>query len=128
VIRSLKGIRVSLSYGNAFLPSSLWTTSFSDASGCGNDISYYGCIRFGDVNGDNRADLIARSKDGIHVLLSNGRQFLEDIVWYRDDFTDKAGYKAACYSTTFQCGDINGDKRLDFIFRSRHGISGAVSP
>ncbi len=128
IARGPQGILVSLSDGNGFLHSSVWSSSFSDASGCGKDVSYYGAIRLGDVNGDGKADIIARGKDGIHVLLSNGEAFLQDIIWYNVEFTDRSGWKSACYSNTLQCADFNGDRRCDFILRSRYGISGSVAP
>ncbi len=128
IARGPKGLLVCLSTGNEFRHSSLWSTSFSDASGWGNDVSYYGAIRLGDVNGDGMADIIARAKDGMHVLVSNGHSFLEDIIWYHSEFTDRSGYKFPYYSTTLQCADINGDHRCDFILRSMEGIGGAVAP
>ena len=128
IARGPKGILVSLSNGNGFQQTSLWTASFSDASGWGNDVSNYGAIHLGDVNGDGKADIIARANDGVHVLLSNGQGFMEDRIWNHSDFTDRSGSKSTHNSTTLQCGDINGDHRCDFIFRSRAGIGGAVAP
>ena len=128
IARGPKGILVSLSKGNGFQPASLWSSSFSDASGWGNDVSNYGAIRLGDVNGDGKADIIAKAKDGIHVLLSNGHAFQDDIIWYHSDFNDNPGFMAPYYSNTLQCADINGDHRCDFILRSGNGIGGAVAP
>ena len=126
IARGPKGILVSLSNGNGFRPSSLWTSSFSDASGWGYNESYYGAIRLGDVNGDGKADVIARAKDGIHVLLSNGQTFLKEIIWCKAEFMNRAGFNSPYYSTTLQCADINGDHRCDFILRSREGIGEAL--
>jgi len=128
IARGPKGILVSLSNGNGFQHASLWTASFSDASGWGNDVSNYGAIHLGDVNGDGMADIIAKANDGVHVLLSNGQNFLEDLVWNHSDFTDHSGSKSPHNNTALQCGDINGDHRCDFIFRSKNGIGGAVAP
>ena len=128
IARGPNGILVSLSNGNGFRHASLWSRSFSDASGFGNDMSYYGAIRLGDVNGDGLADIIARGKDGIHVLLSNGHAFLENLIWDHSEFSDNSGYRSPYFSTTLQCADINGDHRCDFILRSKNGIGGAVAP
>jgi peptidoglycan/xylan/chitin deacetylase (PgdA/CDA1 family) len=128
VVRGPNGLLVSLSNGNSFRRASLWSTSYSDASGWGNDESYYGAIRAGDVNGDGLADIIVRARDGMHVMLSNGHAFMQDIIWYHSSFTDRAGYKYPYYATTLQCGDINGDHRCDYILRSTDGIGGAFSP
>jgi hypothetical protein len=80
------------------------------------------------VNGDGMADIIASSKDGIHVLLSNGHAFLGDVIWHPSEFKDRAASKSPDYSSILQCADINGDQRCDFILRSRDGIGGAVAP
>lgn len=128
MVRGPNGILVSLSSGNGFQPASLWSTSFSDAGGWGNDEHFYGAIRLGDVNGDGMADIIASSKDGIHVLLSNGQAFLGDMIWHPSEFRDRAASKSPDYSSILQCADINGDQRCDFILRSRDGIGGAVAP
>jgi peptidoglycan/xylan/chitin deacetylase (PgdA/CDA1 family) len=128
IVRGPNGILVSLSTGNGFQFSSLWSSSFSDLSGWGSDPDYYGAIRVGDVNGDGMADIIARGKDGIHVLLSNGRAFMQDVLWYHSTFSDRAGYKSPYYGSTLQCADINGDHRCDYILRSLDGIGGAVAP
>jgi peptidoglycan/xylan/chitin deacetylase (PgdA/CDA1 family) len=122
IVRGPQGILVSLSNGNGFQQASLWSASFSDARGWGKDENYYGAIRLGDVNGDEMADLIIRAKDGVHVLLSNGQVFLEDMLWYHSNFTDH--YQ----NNTLQVADINGDHRSDFILRSKAGIDGAVAP
>ena len=122
IARGPKGILVSLSTGSGFQPATQWSASFSDALGWGNDESYYGAIRMGDVNGDGMADVIVRAKDGMHVLLSNGQLFLEDRNWAFSNYIDH--YQ----NSTLQCGDINGDHRCDFILRSKKGIDGAVAP
>jgi len=122
IVRGPQGILVSLSNGNGFQQSSLWSASFSDARGWGKDESFYGAIRLGDVNGDEMADLIVRAKDGVHVFLSNGQVFLEDMLWYHSNFTDH--YQ----NNTLQVADMNGDHRSDFILRSKEGIDGAVAP
>jgi hypothetical protein len=127
IVRGPKGMLVSLSTGNGFRHASLWTSSFSDASGWGNDVKYYGAIRLGDVNGDGMADIIANADDGMHVLLSSGHSFLEDIIWYHSEFKENSGSEPP-FSTTLQCADINGDHRCDFIIRSKEGIGGAVAP
>jgi peptidoglycan/xylan/chitin deacetylase (PgdA/CDA1 family) len=128
IVRGPGGLLVSISTGNAFKRALSWSTSFSDANGWGNDESNYGAIRLGDTNGDGLADIIARDRDGIHVLLSNGQSFLQDIIWYHSSFTDRAGYKSPYFATSLQCADINGDHRCDYIMRSTSGIGGAFSP
>ena len=128
IVRGPKGILVSLSNGNGFEPASIWTSYFSNESVWSTDAGYYKAIRTGDVNGDGMADIIARAKDGMHVMLSNGHRFLEDIIWYPAGSADGSDDLSPYDNTTIQCADINGDQRCDFIIRSRYGISGAVAP
>lgn len=128
IVRGPQGILVSLSNGSGFQHATLWSNLFSNSSVWGTDESYYRGIHFGDVNGDGMADIIARAKDGMHVLLSSGHSFLEDMNWYHGDATDRSGINSFYDNTTLQCADINGDHRCDFILRSRDGIGGAVAP
>ena len=128
IARGSSGVYVAKSTGSSFETATLWTSSFSDAAGYGSNISYYGTIRCGDVNGDHRADLIVRGADGIHVLLSNGSSFIHDTVWIDYDFNNIGGWLSPYYSTTIQCNDINGDGRADIIGRGNSGIKGALAP
>jgi len=122
IVRGPKGILVSLSTGDGFQTASLWSESFSNASGWINDVSADKAMRSGDVNGDGMADIMVRGRDGVHVLISTGHTFLEDRSWYQSNYTDYF------QNNTFQCADINGDHRCDFIIRSRDGVAGAVAP
>ena len=108
--------------------SELWTQAFSNSLGWGSDKAYYGTIRLADVNGDRKADIVARGAQGIHVALSTGHSFYRDKIWSDTDFKDIDGWMPPYYSTTIQCGDINGDKRADFIGRASRGITGAFAP
>jgi peptidoglycan/xylan/chitin deacetylase (PgdA/CDA1 family) len=125
--KSPRGIMVSLSTGTGFLPATLWKIDFSDVQDK-NKLSTYNSMRLGDVNGDGRADLLLRERDGIHVLLSNGHEFVHDFIWYKAGIIEQLNWNNPCYNFSFRVDDINGDQRADFIIRSLKGISGAVAP
>jgi peptidoglycan/xylan/chitin deacetylase (PgdA/CDA1 family) len=126
--RKSAGIYVALSTGSSFKPAVLWTKSFNSTVSWVNSISSYGTFRLADVNGDKRADLIVRSPKGLFVALSKGDSFYKESLWTTSNFKDQDGWRSACYATTVQCGDINGDKRADVIGRSRYGIIGVFAP
>ncbi len=67
----------------------------------------------------------------MHVALSSGTAFVADKLWenreVKGEFSDAQGWLNA-NGATLQCGDINGDKRVDFIFRGNAGIRGAFAP
>ena len=125
--KSPNGIMVALSTGTGFQNATLWKSDFSDIQDK-DKMSNYKTVRLGDVNGDNRADLLLRARDGIHVLLSNGHEFVNDVIWYRPDVAEQKNWSKPCYNFSFQCSDINGDKRTDFVVRSSRGIAGVVAP
>lgn len=123
VEESQNSIMVGLSTGSGFAAATVWGTGFSERSLLKNNI-----VRLGDVNGDALSDLIYKGKDGIHVLLSTGSAFIQNALWGRTGFSEELILNQPCYTISFQFGDINGDKRIDFIFRNPKGISGALAP
>lgn len=117
-----------------FSPYTLWeTTQFTDAAGW-NDTRYASTIMLADVNGDGKADLIARGAGGLFVYLSTGNGFAASAtgpVWSRGtNFTntDVQGGVAMNWLTdpshykTFRAVDINGDGKADICARGPKGI------
>ena len=58
-----------------FWPLTRWSNNYSDPLGCNSDPSFWGTIRFPDVNGDGTADVCGRGGIGIVCGVSNGTSF-----------------------------------------------------
>ncbi|MBN2358658.1 MAG: phosphodiester glycosidase family protein [Deltaproteobacteria bacterium] len=91
--------------------------ALSDASGW-DEISYFGTIRTGDVNGDGLADVCARSASGMLCWLSNGAGFPDRIVG--PTWSDE-GWSEVAYWSTIGLVDVDGDGRSDLCGRSSAG-------
>lgn len=91
----------------------------SNANGW-TDPSNYATLRFGDLDGDGRADLCARANDRMLCWTSAtnplGTRF-DGPAW-----SDAAGWGAARYYSTIRFADIDGDGRADLCARSSAGI------
>ena len=131
VARGRLGIYLSLSTGHSFGPSILKSTFFSDSNGWSSDVTRYGTIRLADVDGDCRADIVARDSDGIYVarsiLDSEGVSFDSAVQWSSFDFSDANGWGEPQYAVTFQCADVDGDGKADIVARGAQGIRVALS-
>lgn len=109
--------------------SSLWSPQYSDAANWHTSRSYYGTIRFADLNNDanERADVCGRAADGIWCATSTGSAFTGFGRWTNQEFTDAFGWGPDKYSRTIQLGDITGDGRADICGRGLAGLVCAVS-
>ncbi|MFO0755081.1 MAG: FG-GAP-like repeat-containing protein [Byssovorax sp.] len=127
--RARDGVVCALARGHRFMHLRRWSSGadFSDADGTpwARDAAYYGTFRLADVNGDGRADLCARGRDGLRCALSTGRAFTRATVWL-PELADGATSSAAAQS--LRLGDINGDERADLCIRDEGGISCALAP
>ena len=125
--RGAGGIHCALSNGSGFGSAPVWSDAFSNANGWHASASYWGTIRFPDVNGDGKADVCGRGYGGIACALSNGSSFNATSMW-TTDYSNPAGWSAGeYYWGTIQYADINGDGKADVCGRGGSGIMCAVS-
>jgi hypothetical protein len=117
--RAAGGYACHLSLGDAFGPA-IPGPRFEDANGWG-DHDNYGTIRLGDVNGDARKDICARSNDGLHCWLFDGAGFATRIDG--PPMSDDHGWGNHIYNTTIRLADVTGDGLADVCARSSAGVS-----
>ena len=120
--RSSVGIYCGLSNGNSFNQPTFWTTAYSNAGGWSSSDSYYGTLRYLDINGDGLADICGRSSAGIYCGLSNGNSFNQPTFW-TTAYSNAGGWSSSdSYYGTITYPDINGDRLPDICGRSSAGI------
>jgi hypothetical protein len=91
---------------------------FNDAVGYGLDDTYYGSIRFVDVNRDNRLDVCGRNRTGIECATGSGTGTFSGVSQRQNvEFTDFLGWIDSPSGTTLQYADIDGDGHRDVCSR-----------
>ncbi|MEA2696667.1 MAG: hypothetical protein QOI66_938 [Myxococcales bacterium] len=127
--RANNGIQCHLSTGTGFGAQAWVGPAWSDANGWA-DVKYYSTIRFPDINGDGKADICARSKDGVICHLAIGSARVKDtfyafntIAISTGQMSNASGFDDPKYYQTMQFTDINGDGRQDLCFRTAAGIN-----
>jgi hypothetical protein len=96
----------------------LWLP-LSDATGWG-DASNYATLRFGDLDGDGRADLCARANAGVVCWTSEKTPFGTPVTG--PSWSDESGWSATQYFSTLRLADIDGDGNADLCARAAKGI------
>ncbi len=116
--RGAAGMWCALSTGSGFA-SMFAGPEWSDAAGF-TDVAYWSTIRMVDFDHDGRADLCARTPDGVqcHRYTQNG--FGPAVAG--PQLTDASGWKDMDNSTTIRFADIDGDGDLDICARANAGI------
>jgi len=119
----LDGVYVALANasGDGFDPVSKWTSSF--------DLSHGWTVKdyvrtVGDVNNDDKADLVGFGLDGVYVALSNGAGF-DPVSKWTSSFDTSHGWTVKDYVRTV--GDINGDGNMDLVGFGLDGVYVAFS-
>jgi MYXO-CTERM domain-containing protein len=84
-------------------------------------LAYYATIRMGDVSGDGKADLCARSGSGLSCWLSDGSGFPKKISG--PEWSDANGWAEPRFWSTIRLADIDGDGKADVCARSSAGIT-----
>ncbi len=93
--------------------------ALSDAEGF-DDVARHGSIRFGDVDGDGRADVCARLSDGLACWLHGVNGFETRIAG--PPWSDADGWSAAGLASTWRLADADGDGRDDACARGPDGF------
>lgn len=81
----------------------------------------FSTIRFGDINGDGKADVCARYNEGVRCYLSDGQSFgsrIDGPEWS----DDKSWGNSPSYYGTLGMADINGDGKDDLCARASAGL------
>ncbi|MCB9585299.1 MAG: VCBS repeat-containing protein [Polyangiaceae bacterium] len=102
------------------LGDSILGPSLSDADGWG-ETRYFSAIRLADINGDGKADLCARGKDGLACYPSLGDSFGDARILTA--LSDAAGFDDVNRYGTLRLGDVNGDGKSDVCAREHQGMS-----
>ncbi len=120
--RGTGGIVCAVSDGTSLPAADELVYYFTDAQGWNTHKSYWGTIRFPDVNGDGLDDVCGRESTGISCGLSNGTNFSTPTNWHAS-FGDANGWKDdPSYWETIQFPDLNGDGLADVCGRTSTGI------
>jgi murein DD-endopeptidase MepM/ murein hydrolase activator NlpD len=117
--RASDGIFCRRASGNGF-SGSIAGPELSNALGWAG-LAYYATIRMGDVSGDGKADLCARSGAGFSCWLSNGAGFPKKING--PEWSDANGWAEPRFWSTIRLADVNGDGMADACARSSAGIT-----
>jgi hypothetical protein len=114
-IRTATRFRCDLSTGDGF-GAQVVATALSNATGFSAQ-NAYGTLQMGDLDGDGKADVCARSPvKGMLCWKSNGTAFATEIQG--PDWTDAAGWGAAKYWRTIRLADVDGDGKADLCART----------
>ncbi|QEY14844.1 hypothetical protein D0C16_01965 [Cellvibrio sp. KY-GH-1] len=138
------GIMVAINNGNGFnnvVNMSYQLSSYNngiadfadaDSGGSwGNDERWYSTIKLVDINKDGKADICARSSQGIWIAYSTGTGFQKKKLAFTQNFFDHAddnwNWGVADRATTVQFADVNGDGWADVVGHGKWGIMVALN-
>ncbi|MDQ3038069.1 MAG: phosphodiester glycosidase family protein, partial [Myxococcota bacterium] len=117
--RSAAGWMCHPSAGDGFAASSFAIAALSDAAGF-DDPSRFSTVRTGDLDGDGRADVCARSSAGMRCWISDGAGYGDAIEGPALD--DAGDWDQAMYFSTIRLADVDGDGRDDLCARGYSGM------
>ena len=117
--RSSAGMSAYKWNGTGWLSLATATPNWGDKGGW-NVEEYYATIQTGDVNGDGKAELFARTSKGIDTYQWTGKTWAQ-LASANPSLSDEHWKDAANYST-IQSGDIDGDKASELVARGLYGI------
>lgn len=117
--RAAAGVICYPSTGDGFGTRSQPLAAVSNAEGF-REPEYYGTIRYGDINGDGKADVCARTKDGMRCWLSDGQNFTTEVIG--PNWSDAGGWNKLPYWPTIRLKDVDGDGKADLCARGSSGF------
>ncbi len=109
-------------HGQVFAPDAVRSNFFSDANQWHTKRSFWGTIRFPDLNGDGKADVCGRWADGLWCGLSDGHFFNQPTLWSNLYSDSNIWDSHESYWGTIQYADINGDRKADVCGRGADGL------
>lgn len=95
--------------------------ALSDGSGY-LDQEHWETIQFADIDGDRKAELLARGKDGLDAWRFESYQATKLTPTTPLALADDPWGEDRSYYSTIQTGDVDGDGREDVIARGPYGI------
>jgi hypothetical protein len=96
---------------------------FGDLVGYGVDDTYYGSIRFVDVNNDKKLDVCGRNSSGIECATGSGTGSFAAVSQRQNvEFTDVLGWVDSAAGSTMQYADVDGDGLSDVCGRGADGM------
>lgn len=126
-VRGGAGVQCGLSTGTSFGTVDILADTYSDPNGWNTNQSYWGTIRYADINGDGKADVCGRSNNGIACHLWEGTNFGPGTLWV-DHYTDAQGFGSSfSYFATIMFLDLDADGKADICMRSGSGMECAYS-
>lgn len=85
------------------------------------DPSCYETIQLADIDGDGKAELLARTKEGIFAWKFDGSS-----NWIKllkgPALSDREGWDNPCYYKNIHLADIDGDGKAELIVRTKYGV------
>jgi hypothetical protein len=111
--------------GASFEPPSKRTNGndFGDLVGYGVDDTFYGSIRFVDIDHDGRRDVCGRNSRGIECASGTGSGTFGPVIQRQDvEFSDALGWIDSAAGSTLQYADLDGDGLQDVCGRGAAGM------
>ncbi|WP_437621653.1 hypothetical protein [Sorangium sp. So ce1151] len=125
--RAANGLVCALSNGTSFEAPSSWTSDYSNANGWANAESFWGTIKYPDLNGDGKQDVCGRAANGLVCALSNGASFDTPYLWSSNYSNANGWADAESFWGTIEHPDLNGDGKQDVCGRAANGLVCALS-
>ncbi|HVK06763.1 MAG TPA: FG-GAP-like repeat-containing protein [Armatimonadaceae bacterium] len=95
--------------------------AWNNDSGWTHD-KYYATIQTADIDGDGRAELLARDAGGIVAYKYDPATDSWELMPAGPGWSDTSGWDGPQYFMTIQCADIDGDGRAEVVARDAGGI------